>query len=67
MKFSGLYTFCLHPSTMMDEAFENTDNFLKSHSVFFTSFENLDLSNVSKKSLFDRLLSWWYFTVRKMK
>lgn len=67
MKLSGLFTFCLHPTTMEDEAFEKTAIFLKSNKGRFTSFGDLDLSNVTKKSLFDRLLSWGYFTIRKMR
>ena len=67
MKLSGVFTFCLHPSTMNDEAIEKTDIFLKTHKGVFTSFEKLNLSNVTTKSLFDRLLSWGYFTIRKMR
>ena len=52
---------------MNDDAFEKADNFLKIHKEMFISFEDLDLSNVTKKSLFDRLLSWGYFTIRKLK
>ena len=67
MKLSGLFTFCLHPNTMKDEAFEKTDKFLKTYREMFTSFEKLDLSDVTKKSLSDRLLSLGYFTMRKIK
>ena len=65
MKLSGLYTFCLHPNTMNDEAFEKTDAFLKVHSNEFTLFGALDLSRVDNKSFFDRLLSWSYFILRR--
>ena len=67
MKLSGLFTFCLHPNTMKDEAFEKTDKFLKTYREMFTSFEKLDLSNVTKKSLSNRLLSWGYFTYRRIR
>lgn len=67
MKISGLFTFCLHPTTMKDEAFDKTDNFLRTHKEMFTSFEKLDLSNVTKKGLFDMLLSWGYFTMRRLR
>ncbi len=67
MKLSGVFTFCLHPSTMKDEAIEKTDIFLKTHKGMFTSFEDLNLSNITTKSVFDRLLSWGYFTIRKMR
>lgn len=67
MILPGVYTFCFHPSTMKDEVFEQTDNFLMKHKEKFVSFEELDLKNVKGKSLFDRLLSWSYFTIRKLK
>lgn len=67
MKLGGVFTFCLHPTTMEDEAFERTEYFLKLHKDKFSSLEGIDLLNVAKKSLFDRLLSWCYFMLRKMK
>lgn len=65
-KIKRIVHFCLQP-TMKDEVFEETDNFLKIHKEMFTSFNDLDLSNVAKKSLFDKLLSLSYYTIRKIK
>lgn len=67
MRLSGVFTFCLHPTTMENEAFEKTNNFLRTHREMFTSFWDLDLSNVTTKSLFDKLLSWGYYTIRKLR
>lgn len=67
MKIKGLFTFCLHPNTMSDEAFENTEKFLIEHSYEFTSFNAIDVDNIKKKGIVDRVLSWLYFTQRKIR
>ncbi len=65
MIITGVYTFCLHPNTMREDDFKQTECFLRKHISQFTSFTNLQLSNLSDKTLFDRLLSWIYFKMRK--
>ncbi len=67
MILPGLYTFCFHPNTMSNADFEKTDNFLQSYHKMFTSFEALNLDGVKCKSLFDRLLSFGYFAMRRLK
>lgn len=67
MKISGIWTFCLHPSAMTEENFVATENFLKGHMDELIGFHNLDLSNVQKKDIKSRLISWFYFTRRKLK
>lgn len=67
MKMNGLFTFCLHPNTMSDAAFELTDGFLQEHWEKFISFSDVDVERVGKKSCFDRMLSCGYFTMRKIK
>ena len=67
MKIHGIWTFCLHPSAMSDENFLATEDFLKAHKSEFISFSDLDLSNLKGKSIIDILLSWAYFTRRKLK
>lgn len=67
MKIPGIWTFCLHPSAMTDENFVATENFIKTHKDEFISFHDLDLSNLKSKDLMSRLLSWVYFTRRKIK
>ena len=66
MKFSGLYTFCLHPNTMSDKAFEKTEGFFMLHKKDFLSFDSLNLLNIGNKSVFDRLLSLGYYARRRM-
>lgn len=67
MKLSGIWTFCLHPSAMSDDNFVATEDFLKAHKEEFISFSDLDLSNLKGKSIIDNLLSWAYFTRRKLR
>lgn len=67
MKIPGIWTFCLHPSTMRDENFDTTENFLKAHKAEFISFSDLLLSRLKGKSIIDKLLSWAYFTRRKLR
>lgn len=67
MKILGVWTFCLHPSAMTDANFDATESFLKNHKNEFIGFDELDLSNLKKKSLLGRLLSWVYFSQRKIR
>lgn len=67
MKINGIWTFCLHPSTMMDANFETTERFLKEHKEEFVSFESFDLDNLKGKGLLDCLLSKAYFLRRKLR
>lgn len=67
IKFRGVFTFCFHPNTMNNAAFEQTSSFLKAHREEFTSFDALDLSNVRNKSIIDKLISLGYFTYRKIR
>lgn len=63
---SGIFTFCYHPNTMNDRAFDQLEGFLKKHNKMFGSFKDLDLSNTKSKSIFDKLLSFTYFQFRKI-
>jgi predicted deacetylase len=67
IRLNGLFTFCFHPNTMKDDAFKQTEDFLKKYSALFTSFDALPLENVKKKSLFDRLFSSSYFAYRRIR
>jgi len=67
MKLSGVWTFCLHPSAMSDEAFSKTEHFIQNHAGEIIGFDELDLTNLRGKNLISRLLSWAYFTLRKIK
>ncbi len=68
MRLSGIWTFCLHPSTMTEDDFTNTEIFLRKHRSDFIGFDELELrGNLGGKDLASRLLSWAYFTKRRLK
>ena len=67
MKLPGIWTFCLHPSFMSEEDFVKMERFLQSHMQEMIGFEELDLTNLKEKNLISRLLSWAYFTRRRIK
>lgn len=67
MKIPGIWTFCLHPTAMNDAQFEALEDFLKVHKDEFIAFSDLDLTNLSGKTFVGKLLSWAYFTMRKLK
>ena len=67
MPISGIYTFCFHPNTMNDEAFDKLESFLQQYAGLFVSFEDVDLDSVSCKAFADKLLSWLFFAQRKIR
>lgn len=67
MKLPGVWTFCLHPSTMSDDNFKATERFLKVHQKDMVGFGDLNLNNLKGKSMMSRLLSYMYFTLRKIR
>lgn len=67
MPFSGVFTFCLHPTTMNDKAFKHTEEFLKAHKDEFLSFDDINLNSVGTKTCLSRLLSWVYFLQRNIR
>lgn len=67
MKLSGVWTFCLHPSVMTEENFVATERFLEAHRNEMIGVDELELTNLKGKSLLSRLLSWTYFTRRRLK
>lgn len=66
IKIPGTYTFCLHPSTMTETNFETIEFFLQAHKDEMLGFDELELSNLKGKNLLSRLLSWVYFTRRRL-
>lgn len=62
----GVYTFCYHPNSMNDIAFNKLETFLDKNSHNFISFKDLDLTNLKAKSILDKLLSFSYFSFRKV-
>lgn len=67
MKILGVWTFCLHPSAMKEEDFVATEKFLQAHKGEMLGFDELNLTKLRGKDLISRLLSWVYFTSRKIK
>ncbi len=67
MKLSGVWTFCFHPNTLPDNQFDALESFLKKHRGKFISFDDIDLSNIGKKDFVSKLMSWCYFSIRKLK
>ncbi len=66
MKLPGVWTFCLHPSTMKEEDFAATERFLKAHKDEMIGFDELNIAKLKGKNLMSHLLSWVYFTRRKI-
>lgn len=66
MKLPGVWTFCLHPSTMKEEDFVSTERFLQAYKEKMIGFDELNLTRLKGKNLMSRLLSWVYFTRRKI-
>lgn len=67
MPIGGIYTFCFHPNSMSDAAFQQLENFIKHNKSQFISFDEIDLMLFGRKSFVDRLLSWTFFTIRKLR
>lgn len=60
-------TFCFHPNTMDDDAFNALELFILKHRDEFCGFDELDLNSIKGKSVKDRIISWLYFTQRKIR
>lgn len=67
MKIPGIWTSCLHPTAMNDAQFDAVETFLKEHKDEFVASSDLDLESLGRKSLLGKILSWAYFTMRKLK
>lgn len=67
LPFGGYMTICYHPNTMNDSSFVRLENFLKRSKDSILSFDQINIDEVGRKGLLDRLLSWIYFTKRKLK
>ena len=60
---NALTTFCYHPNTMTEASFETLESFLRDHADNFSSFDQLTFTD-RKRSLYDIILSFVYFTRR---
>ncbi|WP_075557277.1 DUF2334 domain-containing protein [Parabacteroides timonensis] len=66
MPISGVWTFCFHPNTMKDTDFVNAEEFFSKHKNEFISFEDINIYNIKEKDLVSKLMSWAYFSYRKI-
>lgn len=66
MKIPGVWTACLHPSTMTERDLDELKSFLSEHSDKFISFDDINYQGLKRKNLADILLSSLYFTRRKI-
>jgi len=64
---SGVYTFCFHPSMMNQNDFERLEEFLSANRSHFIGFDEISVDNASEKLMADKLISWLYFTIRKLR
>lgn len=67
MQINGTWTFCLHPSVMDDKSFKKLDDFLSKYNSQFISFSTINYEAVRKKSVKSKLLSFSYFSLRKIR
>lgn len=67
MPLGGVYSFCFHPNTMKEGAFDVLEIFLKANKEHFIGFDEIDLSRYGNKKATDRLLSWAFFFYRRVK
>ena len=67
MPLSGFWTACYHPNIMDDRQFEMLETFLKDNYQDFITFSDLPLAHVGSKTIFDRMLSFCYFAMRRLK
>ena len=65
LKFK-ITTFCYHPNTMNHSDFDELEGFLKLNSDKFIDISKLEFKS-RDKSIYDKLLSFIYFSKRKLK
>lgn len=65
MPISGYWCACYHPNNMKEEEFDALESFLTVHHHEFITFD--DLPESGRKSLKDKLLSFAYYTLRRIK
>ena len=67
MPLPGVYTFCFHPNTMDDKAFNRLDNFLNHNKSLFSSFDIIKDYDYGRMDFMDKMLSKSFFCYRKMR
>lgn len=64
---NGVWTFCLHPSIMSEQEILSVEQFIRDNQEKFDSFDSDDIKVQRRKSCVDKLLSYGYFTYRKLR
>lgn len=67
IKLPGIWTFCLHPSTMEENSFRDTEAFIASHRDDFLAFDEINMENLKGKDFLSRILSFIYFSYRTLR
>lgn len=67
MPVRGVFTFCFHPNEMDDGAFARLESFLEKHHQAFMSFDEIDVSKVTKASMADLMVRKCFFAYRKLR
>lgn len=65
--FDGYWTFCFHPNEMDHDAMDNFRSFIAANQSRFISFNELPIEMAEKKTILDRLMSWAYLMMHKLK
>lgn len=63
----GTWTFCYHPNMMNENTMNYFEHFITQYRQRFVSFQDLDLSKIKNRTLFDQLYRTAYFLIRKLK
>lgn len=63
----GYWTFCYHPNGMDDNAIMDFESFIAANKSRFISFDELRIEKAEKRTVLDRLMSWAYLTLHKLK
>lgn len=67
MFFPGVFTFCYHPNTMLDNDFVRLEDFIVKNLSSFISFKDIDTTGLREKGLIDKMLSSLFFLYRKVR
>ncbi|OFY51446.1 MAG: hypothetical protein A2W85_09915 [Bacteroidetes bacterium GWF2_41_31] len=67
IKISGVWTFCLHPNNMTNNNIYQFEKFINQNTDLFSSFDEVDIQNISSLLFVDKLLRYFYFRLREIK
>lgn len=67
VKLGGYWTYCLHPNTMFENEFLQLEHFLSKNYASFISFEEVPIDGLKDRDLFEKMLNYIYFFLRKIR